>query len=352
MNILQKYITRNLLSMTLLALLGLVCLFSFFSLIDQLADTGRGNYSVAQALIYVLLTTPKLVYELFPIAAVIGSMVTLGTLARNSELVIIRTSGLSRTDLAIMLSRSGIILVLLSIIIGEFIAPLSEETAQNRRSLAMTEQISIKTKDGYWARDGDSFINIRKVLPDNQVEEIYIYEFDKDNKLRSSIYAKEGRYENQRWLLDDLEQTSISNENISTRIYKRAEWPSLLEPEMINFVIVKPQYLSFFGLLKYIGYLKQNAQETVPYEQALWIKIVKPFSILAMILLSVLMVHSESRLTPVGQRVFAGMLIGIVFHIADQISEHVGIVYNVDPFVSVAAPTILLLTTVLYLIRE
>ena len=352
MNILEKYITQTLVAVTLLALFGLVCLFSFFSLIDQLGDTGRGNYDVVQALLYVLLTTPKLSFELFPIAAVIGSMVTLGMLAQNSELVVIRSSGISRFDLAIILSKASLILILVALVIGELIAPLSEESAQNRRSFAMSDQVSINTMDGFWARDGNSFINILKVLPGEKVEDVYIYEFDSGNNLRNSIHASTAAYENERWILDDIEQTSIADTGISMTRYQQADWPSLLDPEMVNFVMVKPQYLTFFGLIKYIRFLRQNAQETLPYEQALWIKLIKPFSIWGMILLAILLVQSESRFTPVGQRVFFGTLIGVIFHIVDQISGHVGIVYNVHPLVSVAGPTLVLLVTIFYLIRS
>ena len=352
MKILQKYVTTNLVTVTLIALFGLVTLFAFFSAIDELADTGRGNYTVVEALLYVLLTTPKLAYELFPIAAVIGSMVTLGMLARNSELVVIRTAGISRIELARIMAKGSLILIIMAIIIGEFIAPLCEETAQQRRSIAMTEQISMKTRNGFWARDGDSFINIRKVLPGNHVEDVYIYEFDRDDNLRSSIHAGEASYDKHSWILENIEQTSISENKVSIEKFKHAEWPSSLDPDMINFVTVQPQFMTFFGLLKYIDYLQRNDQETAPYVQALWKKIIKPFSICAMVLLAILMVRSESRFTLVGQRIFLGSLVGILFYICDQISGHMGIVYDINPVISVTAPTILLLTLILLLLQR
>jgi len=350
MKILQKYLSINLAAATLLAMAGLVALFSFFSIIDQLAETGRGGYTVGEALMYVFLTMPRLAYELFPIASVIGSMATLGMLAHSSELVVIRTSGVSKVDLAVMLTKAALLLIILAIIIGEFVAPVSEETAQQRRSMAMTDQITMKTKDGYWARDGGSFINIRKILPGNRVEDVYIYEFDQGNRLRNSIHAHDASYDNQRWQLHDIEQTSISTDKIAIQHFQKAEWPSLLEPEIINFVTVQPQYLSLLGLFKYIDYLRQNALETAPYEQALWKKLIKPFSISAMVLLAILLVRCEARFALVGQRIFFGSLIGIVFHIIDQISGHLGLVYDIPAYFSVTAPTVLLLGTVIYLI--
>jgi lipopolysaccharide export system permease protein len=351
MRILQRHVAAGLAAAALTALCALVALFSFFSLIDQLADTGRGNYTVIEALRYVSLTTPKLAYELFPIAAVIGGMAALGMLAKYSELVVIYTSGVSKVSLAVMLGKASLILVVLAVLVGEFIAPISEEAAQQRRSLAMTDQITLKTKYGYWARDGNSFINIRRILPGNRVEEVFIYEFDQDDRLRTSISARAAMYENQRWRLLDVEQTRIEEGEVTVELFPQAEWPSLLDPELISFVMVQPQYLNFLGLFRYIDYLRQNAQESAPYEQALWKKIIKPFSICAMVLLAVLLVRCESRFTQVGQRIFLGSLIGIVFHICDQISGHLGLVYQIPAIISVTAPTALLWVIILWLLR-
>ncbi|MGH8248336.1 MAG: LPS export ABC transporter permease LptG, partial [Gammaproteobacteria bacterium] len=290
MKILQRYVTASLLWTTLLALFVLVALFCFFSLIDQLEETGRGNYGVLQAVTYVVLTTPRLAYELFPIASVIGAMAVLGILAQNSELAVIRTSGVSRFQLGVIFAKGGILLVLVAVVIGELLAPASEEKAQNLRSVALTKQIALKSKHGFWSRDGNSYINIRKVLPGNAVEQIYIYEFDEGNRLRNSIYAKRASYEEEQWRLEQIQQTILDGDSVRKRTLDRAAWDSLLNPEMINLVIVQPQYLTVSGLFEYIRYLRQNAQNSVLYEQALWIKFLRPLSIIAMIILAVPMV--------------------------------------------------------------
>lgn len=352
MKIIERYIGINLVTLTFVALFALVALFSFFAIIDQLSETGRGSYGVPQALIYVLLTTPRLAYELFPIAAVIGSMSTLGMLAQTSELAIIRTSGVSRVMLARGLLRPCTILVVIAIIIGEVIAPPSESFAKQQRSLAITEQIVLKSQYGIWARDGNSYINIRKMLPGNKVEQIYIYEFDKENRLRNTINAATGEYRKGEWLLKDVEQTSISPQGVAIKQISLASWKSPFKPEMAEFVLIQPQYMPFWGLFSYIKFLKQNDQETQPYEQAFWSKLIRPVSIIAMILLAIPLVNCNSRYTVVGQRVFVGALVGILFHICDQAAGHLGMVYDINPALSVTFPTLVLLGVIIYLLYE
>ena len=352
MRIIQRYVTASLVGTTVLALAVLVALFSFFSLIDQLEETGKGSYGVTQAVSYVLLTMPRLAYELFPIAAMVGSMSALGMMANHSELTVIRTSGVSKSLLSVVLIRSGLLLVGIALVIGELVAPFTEEKAQHMRSIALSEQIALKTKYGFWARDGNSYINIRKILPGQNVEEIYIYEFDDNDELRSSIYAKSGEYEDGQWLLNNISQSILSNERVIQKKFDRANWDSLLEPEMVNMLIVNPEYLTIWGLVDYIDFLEQNSQDAQRYKQALWAKLVRPISILAMIILAVPLVRNTSRSIAVGQRVFLGALIGIVFHLFNQVCGHLGVVYGVPASVSVSVPTLLLAVITLFLLRS
>lgn len=350
MRIIQRYMTVSLIWTSLLALSVLVALFSFFSLIDQLEETGKGSYGVGQAVYYVFLTMPRLAYELFPIAAMIGSMSALGMMANHSELTVIRTSGVSRVNLSVLLIRSGLLLVGVALFIGELVAPFTEEKAQHMRSIALSQQIAMKTKYGFWARDGNSYINIRKIMPGGHVEQIYIYEFDDNDELRSSIYAGKGEYDAGKWLLRDISQSMIDNTRVTGKQFDSANWDSLLEPEMVNMLIVNPEYLTLWGLVSYIGFLEQNAQDAQRFKQAFWAKLVRPISILAMIILAVPLVKNATRSIAVGQRVFLGALIGIIFHLLNQVSGHLGVVYGVPAVVSATVPTLILAAITLFLL--
>ncbi|MAJ91414.1 MAG: LPS export ABC transporter permease LptG [Legionellales bacterium] len=347
-----RYIGKNVMLASLSALVILTFIFSFFSLVDQLDATGRGNYGVLQAIQYVLLTVPRLSYELFPIATVIGCMAGLGILANNNELVILRTSGLSKMQLAYALVKIGLIFIIISILIGEVIAPISEQAAQQKRSVALTEQISMKTKNGFWSRDGNSYINIRKILPNEKLEDIRIYEFDKDRQLRGTIHAESADFNNGKWLLYNILRTDISKDKITKYNYKNAEWEALLNPEVISLVTIKPHYLSLRGLINYIDHLNLNNQDSRLYLQALWQKALNPLMILLMMVLAVCVVRCDSITVGLGQRVFVGVLLGIIFHLANQISRHLGIVYDIPIFISVSSPTIIVSLYVIYNLRS
>lgn len=349
MKIIQRYFIVNLAWTTSLGLAILVGIFAFLSLIDQLEDAGQGNYDTYQAVIYVILTLPRLIYEIIPIAAMIGGMTSLALLARNSELDIIRLSGVSEYSLAGLMGKSALTIVLFSIFVGEFVVPPSEKKAKYQRSIALTEQVGMRTKYGFWARDENNFINIRKILPGNVIEEIHIYEFDGEDRLRSSIFASYARYVDGRWVLEDVESTVIDGAGVRREHFSKAAWESWVDDDLINLVIINPLYMSLRNLSNSIRALKSNAQNTAAYEQAFYGKLTRPFMIIAMVVLSIPLVLSRRVSGGIGQHAFSGALIGVLFYFANTASSHIGIVYGIHPFISAAAPTLVLFLILFWL---
>ena len=189
-------------------------------------------------------------------------------------------------------------------------------------------------------------------MPGDRVEGIYIYEFDDADKLRTSTFARRAEYKDEQWVLEDITQTEITDEGVNVRQMNFATWEALLNPDVINLIIVKPRFLSFIGLYNYISYLKAHGQNSVIYEQALWSKIINPFTIIVMVLIAVPLVKSYSIIAAVGQRVFLGCMVVITFHIINQIAGHMGIVYNLHPALSVTFPTLFMLAVIGWLLRK
>ena len=362
MKILQRYFIVNLAWSSALALAVLVGIFAFLSLIDQLEDAGQANYGAEQAIIYVLLSLPRLAYEITPIAAMTGGMMCLALLARNSELSIIRLAGGSESAVTWFMGKAALVIVLFYLILGEFVVPASEIKARFQRSIALQEQLAMQTKYGFWARDKNSFINIRRILPGNVIEEIYIYEFDEQGRLRSNITAGQARFSEGRWVLEGVDRTiidgsgidgySIDGAGVSREQHSSAAWESWVDDDLIDLIVINPLYTSVWNLWDSIRALKANAQSTAVYEQALWGKLARPFTIMAMILLAVPLVAMRARDEGPGQHVFTGALIGISFYFVNSASGHIGIVYGVPAPLSATAPTLLLYLILFRLYRR
>lgn len=342
MKILDRYIGWNIIAATATVLLVLVSIFTFFAFIDQLDDLGRGTYGLGKIVLFVLFSVPTLTYELFPMAALIGSLIGFGAMMRNGELSVIRCVGVSKGRVVYAVIKAGMVLLVSAMLVGEFIAPPAERFARDYRSMAINERVTFKSENGFWARDGDSYINIREILPGDQLRDVFIYNFDAENRLRLSTHAEFARYTNQEWVLENISQTVLKDDGLERRTLPEAAWDSILKPDLLQMVTINPDSLSIWSLAKYSRFLRTNGQNAQRYEHVMWLKITYPIATVVMVVLGVPMVLRASRSVTVGQRVLVGALIGLGFHLLNQAAGHIGVVYEILPVLSATGPALMM----------
>ena len=349
---LDRYVGMHVIGATALALLALLSLFLFVAVVEDLGAVGRGEYTVAASLKYVALTAPRLAFSLFPIAAVIGSLLGLGVLASNNELVVFRASGVSVGRIVLAVLKAGAVLVVVAVLVGELIAPPAERLAQEHRAFTLAGKITLRTSYGFWVRDGNSFINIRRVNPGNQMGDLYIYEFDDDSRLRVATHARRATFSGDVWNLEDIRQSRIEDDRIEAAHWKNALWESLFQPDLVNVVAVRPQSLSAVGLYRYIAYLQANGLTTAKFELALWSKVVYPIAVGVMLFLAVPIVLGRMHRVGLGARMLVGAIIGLLFHVLNQAAGHIGLVYGLSAWMCATGPTLAFLGVGVWMLRR
>ena len=337
MKILDIYIAKVILSGTLLALMALSSLDVFFDVIHELEDVGKGDFGYRDALMYVVLTFPQRIYMLFPAAVLVGSLMSLGGLAAHSELVAMRAAGVSVGRIVRAVAQAGIVTLIFVFLIGEFIVPPAQRYAQSIESKKQNLQIS-RSLGQLWARDGTNYVNIARVFPDLNLQDVYIYQFDDVERLTSSTKAKEAFYRQQQWELHDIERTVFKSSQIVVETKDIEYWPRLLDPQMLDVLTIKPSMMSALELDRYIHYLTQNKLESGKYELAFWLKMTTPFSCIVMLFLVLPFVFSSFRSVNAGQLLIVGILLGLSFYILIQIAARAGQIYGVPPFISATFP--------------
>lgn len=350
--ILRRYIAKTIIASTVLVLLVLLGLYTFMDLINELDDLGKGNYAVAEILYYLLLSMPKRIYELLPVAALLGSVLGLGSLASQSELVAMRAAGVTVAAINRSVLLVALMLFAFALLIGEIVRPYTEQQAREIKSLAQSGTVGSRSAHGFWTRDGNHFNHIERILPDGRFEGISIYEFDAENRLRIVTKASTAAYDESTWTLSDVIQSTLDESGVRVRTIERARWRSQLNPGMVNIVIVPPEFLPLWGLVEYISYLKQNHQAVEQYQMAFWMKLMMPLSSAVMVFLAVPFIFGPLRSTPMGGRILAGALVGIGFHLINQTFQHMGLVYGVLPWLAASLPTALFAGVGYYFMKQ
>jgi len=343
MKIIDRYIARVITTGTLTALLLVVGLDVFFSLISQIDDVGKGDYTLLKMLTTVVLTIPGGMYELFPVAALLGSLMGMGMLASNSELIAMRASGLSIWRIVLSVMQAGVIMLIVAVFTGEFVAPVAEQYAQQLRASATDTRVTFMGNRGLWVRDDKLFIHARKVISDNALGDLTVYEFGDDAKLKVATRAAHARYRKGQWVLRKVRQSKFGKDSVEVSYTEKLARDSLLTPELLGIVVLKPENMSARDISQFMTYLDDNGLNSQQYRYALLSRFITPLSALVMLFISVPFVFGGLRSVSAGQRIFIGVLVGFGFYILSQIAGQMGRVYNLDPLLATLTPSVIFL---------
>jgi len=368
MRLIGGYLIREISLGILAVLIGFLALFAFFDLINELEDIGQAGYRLHHAVLYVLLSLPGHVYELMPVAALIGCIYALSQFAGNSEFTAMRAAGMSRFLALRSIIGIGVVLAILTALAGEWVAPVAEQLAQKLRLNVLGASKGGTFRSGLWIKDSvkDStgrplrlrFVNIGHLTPDGKMERIEIHEFDPGFRLSSVIKAATGSYEpveeggnGQRsaWKLAGVEQTRFDVtaghdgiEALRARLHRAAEmiWESDLNPGILAVLTIAPDRMSAWSLWRYTSHLRENGQNADRYELALWKKIVYPVAIIVMLMLALPFAYLQSRAGGIGLKLFLGVMLGVAFYFMNGLFSNLGLLNTWPPWLAVSIPSL------------
>ena len=349
--ILDRHIGRSMLIGTALVLGVFTALFVFIVLVDALPDYGKGRFDLYEMTRYIVLSQPRKLYEIFPVTVLIGTLLGLSTLALNSELVAMRAAGISKARIVGSTMKTGLFLMIAAVLVGEYVAPVSETRAEIGRAQALEVGFQ-QGRTGLWLRDGSSFVNIGEVLPDLSLLRVNLYDVSPDYKLREQTYAARATYADARWRLEQVERSRIAPDTVDSRTVDAMEWNAAITPEDVAVFTTSPQALSIMQLHAYIRHLRANNQDVAQYMLAFWQKCLMPLATALMVLLATPFVFRPARSGGMAQRIFVGIALGLLFVVVNRSFGYLGLIYGVPPIVAATVPLVIFLGIALAFMRR
>jgi lipopolysaccharide export system permease protein len=339
--ILSQYMTRTIITSTLMVLLVLLALAGLFEFIGELDDT-RADYQTAQAVLYTLFRLPNLAFAMLPIAVLLGSLLGLGALAGNSEIIVMRSAGLSVRELAMMVGLSGFLLLVFTALLGEFIGPPLDTFARNMRMEARSEQGDDRLGNEAWVKDGPIYLHLERVSPELEFGSLYLFKFDGDRLQSIAVAENSGIDENDAWILENLRETQFLNDGVQVLQSSRAIETFELNSDLLGTSLAKPLSLSARELLSYISYLDKNDLDATKYETEFWHRVSRSFTVMIMPILALAFVFGSLRTGGAGGRLMIGVVIGLAYYLASESLANSGQVFNLNPILVTWLPTVAL----------
>jgi lipopolysaccharide export system permease protein len=340
--ILFRYLAREILAATSLLLLALLALFALFDLIKELDSLGKGGTFVT-VLLYVALKQPTNLGVIFPVASLMGALFAVARLSTQSELTVMRASGLSLGKLAGFAAVIGLCFSVFAFLIGEFVAPAAEDAAKRMRLAATSSVVAQEFRSGFWVKDGLTFINIQTVTLETRLLNVRIYEFDRAHRMASISLAKSAAFDDakNRWVLTDVEKTTFDGSRARMDHLPTAQWNSALTPDLLGVLRVTPADMSLLNLNSYIEHLRDNKQNSSRYQLAFWAKVFQPLAVIIMMLSAIPFAIQSQRNAGVGGKLLLGIMIGLGFYFLNQLASHLAVLNDWPALLTITIPLML-----------
>lgn len=340
MGILSRYVVRTVLAYTALVMLVLLALGALFLFIGQQDDIGTGNYTASQALLFVGLNLPSYLSELLPIGVLIGGLLGLGNLARGSELIVMRASGVTTWRIAGWLASAGLLLAALMFLVGEYVAPPLERYARQMKIFAKFDEFSLAGNRGTWVRDGDTIISVDQQSASARFGGIKVFRLDSERRLVAVARAESAQLARDRvWRLDKYVETTFDAEGSQIQRNLEREIATSLSPEFLGLAIADPDSMGLADLRAYVGHLQRNDLESDAYQTAFWSRLARFAALLLVAMLALPFSVGSMRNAGQGARTVVGVMIGAGFVLLSRTLESSGELFDLQPWIVGWLPT-------------
>lgn len=336
----DRYIISHVLGLTAVVALALLAIHTFVAFVSQIDEIGTGGFGYRELLLYTLWMAPSGLYVMLPIIAMLGTLLGLGTLASQSELTAMRAAGMSLLRLGVATVGGGVVLGALCVALGDWLAPRGQIEAEMLMTEAQTGAPAGVARRPVWLREGDRIFRIRNLVAEDHIASVEIYTLGPDLNLTAAMTVEEGRYQGGAWHFRGVRRTEFGAASARVAEQDELDWQGTLSPEVLRLFVLEADALSSAGLVRLLGYLRENNLDGSAYALALARKVVAPFTVMAMMLFAVPFVLGPLRNTGAGQRLFVGVLVGLLFYVVNEVSANTGQLYGWNPLLSAGAPTL------------
>ncbi|MBT8437598.1 MAG: LPS export ABC transporter permease LptG [Gammaproteobacteria bacterium] len=350
--IINRYIIRTIHLGTFLALIALVGLGLFFLFVSELRNLGEGTYSLTQIIKFVILSLPGEVVEFMPLAVLLGSIISLGALASNSEIIAMQASGVSLAKLINPVIQAAVILAVLSFLLADWVVPDSESYARSVKNLALEKTSALLVREGVWTKDESNVVHIGQLLPNGIARDIEIFELDEQGKIISALKAERAIPLTDGWELQQVEKSLINDKEIMTVSYERMLYQGKLSLRLLEVLMIEPRQMSSTDLRAYLSFLDENKLEGRVERMIFWQKMFAPLTIIVMCLLALPFVLGSQRQGDTGQRLLIGILLGLAFVVVEQLVVQLGTQFEGNALLIALLPNITFLGIAIYVLAK
>ena len=262
--ILYKYLTLGFLKIVLNSLLIIFCFVFILNLFEEINFFKDINVGIGLPLLLTLMYIPNLLIQLLPFAIFLASMYYFISLQSNNDLLSLKVFGFSNWKIVLIISPTALIFGLFILFAA---TPITSamikfyETTKATYSKDIDHLVSIN-KNGVWIKEINSNnfrITKAKSLEGNFLNDLTIYEFNKNNKVQKRIESKSADISNKLWILKEVKVYNFKNDLYNLEELSDYKINSNFDESKINSLYKNLDTISFVSLIaEYDEYIKKG----------------------------------------------------------------------------------------------
>ena len=347
MRVLDRYIVKTLLAAVAVVALVVLVLVGLFMFIAQQGEVGTGAYTTLKALRYVLLNLPDQLFQYLPVIAIIGSLTGLGSLARSSELTVMRASGVSMLRIGGAVAQAALLLVVLAVALSEYVAPELGRLSREQKAIAKFSDISFAGEGGAWVRDGNLLLQIERQSGASDFGGLRVFELTAEGDLAAVGRAGSASQQSEgHWLLQDYAQSRFAAERVEFVQQPQRQLDTRISASFLGLATADRTQMSVRALAALVGYLRSNGQASHGYEFALWSRTARVTAVFFAMLLALPFVFGSLRASGAGARATLGLILGLGYFLLHQMVESGTLAFALPPMLLAWVPTVILASVV------
>ena len=372
MKTVRRLLYRDIGGSVLFVSLAFLSLFFFIDFVDELSANAKFDGALRLAALSAALQMPGRLYELSPIAVLIGTIYALSRMAQASEFTILRTAGLGPGRALAMLLLPGAVFGAGAFAIGEWVVPWAERQVVVLDASRQGSNLPLGHA-GAWLKDDTgsapeahhAALNVASAEVNGRLLRVRIFEFDRDNRLLRRIEARQAQVDpSGSWTLSQVRitdwrstqtvqalpgptgqavQSAVQSSAVFTQERDSLQWRSTLTPDVVAAAVMPLQTMSTVELWRYSRHLSRQEQAAQRYEIQFWKRALYPLACIVMTALALPFAYLHARAGGVSLKVFGGIMLGISFVLLNNLAGHIGVLRDWSPWWAAASPSLVYL---------
>jgi lipopolysaccharide export system permease protein len=338
MSIINRYIVSTYLRLIGLCAGSFVAIYLVIDFLEKVGRFTRAQGSAYNILLFFIYKIPEIANQITPLAVLMATLLTLGMLSRQSEIIAMRSCGISMTRITAPLLITAFIISIGTFIIAEFVMPVSFSRMQYIQNVLIEKKSpnAFFKQQNIWYKEENTLLQARIFDPSAlALKGVTIWHMEAGMRPIERIEADTAVFSDSGWHLKNVVIRGMSGGDLKATT-KIMELPVPLKLKVADLKVLEKEAgsMGLFALGRYCNKLRKGGYDDTRYRAQLHSRVSLPFATLVMAFLGIPFALRSGRTSGIAVGIGISLGIGFCYFAINAVLLSLGQAGILPPFIS------------------